>query len=286
MIYKVFFYSCHVPKDRLKKWLDLYTTNAGGSYKNVSSTLDEKSADFAIVLGTQSLCKYPNSFNKPVFLIQREPKFVKDFALPSEMNFISEVFSYDRYYHVSTPWVLKTREQLFVRKTKTKKMSIVTSNKWRHRIDLISKINLKTGFLQKTEAEIFGKDNLTSKFGAAYKGALRDNWICRASALEDFLFSMAIENSRENNYFSEKLTDCFLMDTMPIYYGCPNIKNFFPEDSMRIIEPQHIEDDQYLLEVIFRPISERESSALEESKMLVLDRFSVWATIEKYINGE
>ena len=285
-MYKVFFYSCHVPEDKLKQWLDLYTVDASGAYKNISSTLDEKSADFAIVFGTQSLRKYRNNFNKPICLIQREPKFVRDLVLPRGVNFVREVFSYERYYHVSTPWVLKTREQLLARKTKTKKMSIITSNKWKHRIDLISKINSKTGFLRKTEAEIFGKDNLTGKFGATYKGVLRDNWICRASGLESFHFSMAIENSREDNYFSEKLTDCFLMDTMPIYYGCPNIKDFFPEDSIRIIEPQHIEDDCYLQEVIFRPISERESNALEESKMLVLDKFSIWATIEKYISGE
>lgn len=42
-------------------------------------------------------------------------------------------------------------------------------------------------------------------------------------------FSIAIENCVEENYFTEKLTDCLLTNTTPIYYGCSNIKNFIPD---------------------------------------------------------
>ena len=44
---------------------------------------------------------------------------------------------------------------------------------------------------------------------------------------EDFQFSIIVENTSETNYFSEKLIDCILMKTIPIYYGCPNIGDFF-----------------------------------------------------------
>jgi len=49
---------------------------------------------------------------------------------------------------------------------------------------------------------------------------------------EDCLFSnsqfnLAIENSVHNNYFTEKILDCFLTKTIPIYYGCPNIGDWF-----------------------------------------------------------
>lgn len=283
----IFFYSCHVPSTKLKKWLDLYTKCSKGVYGNISSTLNEQAADFVIVLGVQSLNTYQNHFNKPILLMQREPRFISEFVIPidnSNVPFIEEVFSYEKYYHVSTPWVLMTRERLLTKKTKLNKMSIITSNKWKHRIDLISKINLKTNFLQKTNTQVYGKDNLTHKFGKLYKGVLNNNWICRAAGLERFQFSMAIENSRENNYFSEKLTDCFLMDVMPIYYGCPNVKEFFPPNSMRILDPENIEDDRFLQEVIFSPLTKDETDAIEESKMLVLDKFSIWPTVEKYIN--
>lgn len=40
-------------------------------------------------------------------------------------------------------------------------------------------------------------------------------------------YHIAIENSCMNNYFSEKLMDCFMTETIPIYIGCPNVDKFF-----------------------------------------------------------
>lgn len=45
--------------------------------------------------------------------------------------------------------------------------------------------------------------------------------------LKDYMFSFAIENVKEDYYFSEKLIDCFMTGTVPIYWGCPSIGNFF-----------------------------------------------------------
>jgi hypothetical protein len=42
-----------------------------------------------------------------------------------------------------------------------------------------------------------------------------------------YQFSIVMENTKETNYFSEKLLDCLLTKTIPIYYGCPNIQDFF-----------------------------------------------------------
>ena len=40
-------------------------------------------------------------------------------------------------------------------------------------------------------------------------------------------FSIAVESNKENSYFTEKLIDCLLTKTVPIYWGCDNIGNFF-----------------------------------------------------------
>lgn len=45
--------------------------------------------------------------------------------------------------------------------------------------------------------------------------------------LKDYHFSIAIENGNHTNYFTEKILDCFLTGTIPIYKGCPNISDFF-----------------------------------------------------------
>jgi hypothetical protein len=41
------------------------------------------------------------------------------------------------------------------------------------------------------------------------------------------MFHVAIENSQNQNYFSEKIVDAFLTKTLPVYWGCPNIGDFF-----------------------------------------------------------
>ena len=50
----------------------------------------------------------------------------------------------------------------------------------------------------------------------------------------DYMFHLAIENCREEGYFSEKLMDCFMAYSIPIYYGDPLIGQIF--DSNGIIE--------------------------------------------------
>lgn len=45
--------------------------------------------------------------------------------------------------------------------------------------------------------------------------------------LFDSGFHIAIENTSIKNYFTEKLIDCFQTKTVPIYYGCKNIGDYF-----------------------------------------------------------
>jgi hypothetical protein len=42
-------------------------------------------------------------------------------------------------------------------------------------------------------------------------------------AIAPYCFSVAMENAARDHYFSEKLVDCILLETIPIYYGCPGI---------------------------------------------------------------
>jgi len=49
-------------------------------------------------------------------------------------------------------------------------------------------------------------------------------------------FSIIIESTKEENYFTEKLCDALLTKTIPIYWGCPNIDDFFNTEGMIICE--------------------------------------------------
>jgi len=54
----------------------------------------------------------------------------------------------------------------------------------------------------------------------------------KLEGLREFRYTLAIENCRENFYFSEKLIDAFLTGTVPVYWGCPSIGLFFDRDGM------------------------------------------------------
>lgn len=40
-------------------------------------------------------------------------------------------------------------------------------------------------------------------------------------------FHICVENSKQNGFFTEKIIDCFITKTIPIYWGCDNINDFF-----------------------------------------------------------
>jgi hypothetical protein len=46
------------------------------------------------------------------------------------------------------------------------------------------------------------------------------------------MFSICIENVAEENYFTEKLIDAIRTFTIPLYWGCPNIEEFFNVDGL------------------------------------------------------
>lgn len=59
------------------------------------------------------------------------------------------------------------------------------------------------------------------------------------------MFNIAIENSQQEYYFSEKLLDSFIAMSLPIYIGCPNIDQYFDTRGMIIVS-----STQELIEVL------------------------------------
>jgi len=57
----------------------------------------------------------------------------------------------------------------------------------------------------------------------------------KEDGLRDYMFSFAIENSSYSSYFTEKILDCFAMGTVPIYWGSPDIGDFFNTDGIILL---------------------------------------------------
>jgi hypothetical protein len=96
----------------------------------------------------------------------------------------------------------------------------------------------------------------------------------KMDGLLPYRYSIAIENSSLPFYFTEKINDCFLAYTVPLYYGCTNIGKFFPEKSFIFID---INQPGKTIEKI-RNILENDDwqsrlDAVKEARELVLHKY-------------
>ena len=50
--------------------------------------------------------------------------------------------------------------------------------------------------------------------------------------LAEYKFNVAMENYSDGHYFTEKICNCFASRTVPIYWGCPHIGEYFNMDGI------------------------------------------------------
>jgi hypothetical protein len=72
-----------------------------------------------------------------------------------------------------------------------------------------------------------------------------DARIGKETVFGNSMFGVVIENFSHRGYFTEKILDCFLMKTIPIYNGCTNICDFFNKKG--IIEFGNVDDLIYTI---------------------------------------
>lgn len=114
-------------------------------------------------------------------------------------------------------------------------------------------------------------------FGKGYK--FIDN---KEDGLIDYRYSIAIENSDKENYFTEKILDCFLTYTVPIYFGCKNIDDYFPKGSFIKIDINNY-DEAYdtILKTIRNDDYQSRIDALTEARNLVLNDYNLFYKISE-----
>jgi hypothetical protein len=78
--------------------------------------------------------------------------------------------------------------------------------------------------------EITIPKNFHSTYGDRYN--IEDARKGKEVVFGNSMFGVAIENTSHNGYFTEKILDCFLQKTIPIYWGCTSIQNHFLSDGI------------------------------------------------------
>ncbi|MFL9828600.1 glycosyltransferase [Rhodoplanes sp. SY1] len=117
-------------------------------------------------------------------------------------------------------------------------------------------------------------------FGRGFR-PIADKW----QALAPYRYSIAFENSIERYYFTEKIMDCFVAEAMPIYVGCPNILDFFPAESLVVIDPDDPEVFAQIDEVVNSDLHVRRRDAILESKRRVIEDYNLFSRIARFINA-
>ena len=116
-------------------------------------------------------------------------------------------------------------------------------------------------------------------FGRAVQ-YIEDKW----DGLGPYRYSLAIENSSSNDYWTEKLADCFLAWSIPFYYGCINLEDYFPEESFIRID---INDPKKSIGKIKAVIEdgdwEKRIPAITEARNLVLYEYQLFPHLAKLI---
>lgn len=183
----------------------------------------------------------------------------------------------DRRFVLSPPitrsWsVRKTYDQLKASEVvdKPRRLSWVTSN-----IALLKGHRYRLAFLERLREEVD-----FDLFGRGYQ-LIGDKW----DALAPYRYSMAFENTRAGYYFTEKLMDCFVAETMPIYFGSPAITTFFPPESMVLIDPGDEKVFDKIRQVIDSDLWKERRSAIQEAKRLVLEKYNTFSYLANFIES-
>lgn len=126
-------------------------------------------------------------------------------------------------------------------------------------------------------------DLLQREFGDQidFYGRGRRDVADKDEALADYRFHIALENSEQRDYWTEKLADPFLRGCYPIYSGCPNLSSYFPEGSYaRIDLAKPSKALAVVATVLESDRDQRYASELAEAKRLVLFEHNIFAMLE------
>ena len=133
----------------------------------------------------------------------------------------------------------------------------------------------------------FVKHLIEAELGIDFYGRGRNPIDDKWDALYPYKFSIAIENSSLPDYWTEKISDCFMAYTIPIYYGCTNIDEYFPAGSFLKIDINDIQGSiQKIKEAISGDYYEKNFSALMEARNLYLTKYHFFPCIANLIKED
>lgn len=269
MITIAFYDTDYMKGTQILENLKVMTCKCLGHYGRIKGIESVDKADFQIVLDhTPERLVDP----KRTIYFGREPYYYtggfNDFKDVEEAFAILQPANGDCYRYQNW-WIGKTYDELLVMKPpqKTKLISAIVSGKSFLKGHQVRLFYIDNWLKHIKHLDLYGKWKHSKSLGE-----LDDKF----DGLRDYKYSIAMENGQARGYFTEKLIDVMLSWTVPLYWGCPNLADYFPENSYILINGD-------LVSLFERLTDEINMEALAEARQLILNRYQFWATIENVI---
>jgi hypothetical protein len=122
-------------------------------------------------------------------------------------------------------------------------------------------------------------------FGRGRKNELKSG---KLAGLLPYQFSIAIENTSHPGYFTEKVMDCWLAGTIPIYFGALDLENYFPKESF--IRLETLDFSKFRERLLSGEFSSEEYfsrlGAVKKARQTVIENYSMNARVTKLIQDQ
>ena len=118
-------------------------------------------------------------------------------------------------------------------------------------------------------------------FGRGYK-----DFEDKCDVVVPYKYHIVIENTRAKYYWTEKLADSFICESFPIYYGCTNVDEYFPESAYSTIDIHDFEGSvKKIDELLANNAYEKAKPLLKECKDKVLDEYNLFNYLARIMDG-
>ncbi len=124
--------------------------------------------------------------------------------------------------------------------------------------------------------DVYGLGVDRFSLNGTYKGYI-PGW--KYNTAKNYQYQLCCENSSQEGYVSEKITDAILTLNMPIYWGCPNIYDYLPKESLIPIDITNKENIHQIPYVVQAPITKDQIEALLEARNRILTKYNLWTLI-------
>ena len=109
-----------------------------------------------------------------------------------------------------------------------------------------------------------------------------DKW----DVLAPYKYNICIENTKQDDYFTEKINDCFLSFTFPIYYGCNNLNKYYSPSSFKEIDINSYDFSLRIIENILNDKSHYNEhlNSINVSRQKCLNSYNIFPIITSFLD--